>query len=393
MRDVEDYASEQTGRPKQPESLKWFVGYLSSLRRPMGRMYLNFGEPVVLEQPPDPEDSIALSKILFEVAVRANRVTPITLPAIGCLVLMGAAPRALTLHELQVEILRLLRWAQDHGIALSSDFSTERLSQVEELVEAMVAMGLWLRYDAGSDVVFGIEPAEHPAASYYRNTIVHHFVNKAIVELALLGAAEAEPADAAAAFRTEVERLRDYFKFEFFYPEKAEFFGQLTDELHRIDPQWEQHVSAGRGAALELLRSMRPLVAHASLLQFAEAYSVVFETLARAPAGVALEESACVNQALTDGRQAYLQRRITSEASIGKALFANAYRLADNLGLCQAVDGAQGEELRSRRMRMVGEFRGLCRQLQQIRLMALPTEAWTAPPGDEAHGGAAELSQ
>ena len=81
MRDVEDYASEQAGRPKQPESLKWFVGYLSSLRRPMGRMYLNFGEPVVLEQPPDPEDSIALSKILFEVAVRAHRVTPITLPA------------------------------------------------------------------------------------------------------------------------------------------------------------------------------------------------------------------------------------------------------------------------------------------------------------------------
>ena len=35
-------------------------------------------------------DSLALSKIAFEVAVQANKVTPITLPAIGSMVLLGA---------------------------------------------------------------------------------------------------------------------------------------------------------------------------------------------------------------------------------------------------------------------------------------------------------------
>jgi hypothetical protein len=126
------------------------------------------------------------SKIAFEVAVQANRVTPITLPAIGCMVLLGAAPRALTLRELQGEILRLVRWAHERDIRLTSDFSPERLGQVRDLANAMVGRGLLIRYDEGSDIVFGLDPARHPMASYYRNTIIHHFVNKAILELALL---------------------------------------------------------------------------------------------------------------------------------------------------------------------------------------------------------------
>ena len=66
--------------------------------QPMGRIYLDFGESVVLEQAPDPEDTLALPKIAFEVAVQANKVTPITLPAVASMVLLGAAPRALTVE-------------------------------------------------------------------------------------------------------------------------------------------------------------------------------------------------------------------------------------------------------------------------------------------------------
>jgi glycerol-3-phosphate O-acyltransferase len=374
MRDVSEYASEQVGRVKQPESFKWFLGYLSSLRQPMGRMYLDFGEPVVLPEAPDPEDGLALSKIAFEVAVQANRVTPITMPAIACLALLGAAPRALTLRELQGEIIRLVGWAHDRGIRLTSDFSPERLGQVRDLANAMVRMGLLIHYDEGSDSVFGIDPDQHPVASYYRNTIVHHFVNKAILELALTGAAllpDGAPPDAATdALWAETERLRDLFKFEFFYPEKAAFRRELEQELQRSVPDWAIRMDGGGNRSLALLAEMRPLVAHASLLPYVEAYSVVFDLLARLEPDESLDEAECVNRALKEGRQAYLQRRITSEASIGKILFANGYKLADNLGLVHPGPSDAGF-IAERRAGLLRDFKELARRLDRIRLAAL----------------------
>lgn len=366
MRDVQDYAIEQAGKKKKPESLKWFIGYLSSLRQPMGRIYLDFGESVVLEQAPEPDDHMALPKIAFEVAVQANRVSPITLPAVACLVLLGAAPRALTVGEIQSEIVAIVRWSHARGIRLTSDFRLKRLSQVQELADAMCDIGLLIRYDEGTDTVFGIEPSQHLMASYYRNTIIHHFVNKAILEVALLKASD-EPGEAALqVFWSETLRLRDFFKFEFFYPSKKKFKKQLVAELERLDPHWERHLQGGQLEVLSLLRASRPLLAHATLLPFVEAYSVVFDLLARLDAGDGLTEDECVSQALRVGKQAYLQRRITSEASIGKLLFQNGYKLAQNLEL--TTGGT--DEFSSRRSQLLRDFKELSRLLERLRLLA-----------------------
>lgn len=367
MRDVQDYAIEQAGKKKKPESLKWFVGYLSSLRQPMGRIYLDFGKSVVLERAPDPEDELALPKIAFEVAVQANKVTPITLPAVACLVLLGAAPRALTVREIQSEIVAIARWAHERGIRLTSDFRLKRLSQVQELADAMRDMGLLIRYDEGTDTVFGIEPSQHLMASYYRNTIIHHFVNKAILEVALLRASEVPREETVNAFWDEALRLRDFFKFEFFYPSKNKFEKQLRTELERQDPQWEQHLQAGQHETLSMLREMQPLLAHATLLPFVEAYSVVFDLLARLDTEAGLQEEECIARALKVGKQAYLQRRITSEASIGKLLFENGYKLAQNFEL---TSGGL-DDVSARRNELLKDFKDLSRKLEGIRLMAL----------------------
>jgi glycerol-3-phosphate O-acyltransferase len=232
-------------------------------------------------------------------------------------------------------------------------------------------------------------------AGYYRNTIIHHFVNKAILELALLAAAalpaDAAPTDLPAAFWTETERLRDFFKFEFFYPGKAEFRGELEEEMRRVDPDWHNRLRRGPAEALALLAGMRPLVAHASLLHFVEAYSVVFDLLARLDPGDALEEGECVGRALKEGKQLYLQRRITSEASIGKILFGNGYKLAANLGLAggsQAVPGEKGGEhpVGELRVGLLRDFKDLSLQLERIRLMALSEELDRRPrPGRVEH--------
>ena len=367
IRDVEEYASEQTGRVKTPESLKWFLGYISSLRRPMGRIYVDVGEPVVLDSAPDPDDRLALSKIAFEVAVEANNVTPITVPSLLCLSLLGNAPKALTIGELVSETQALLEWALDRNIRLSNDFDPEHTDHVRGLLDILIGEGLLTRYDEGPEIIYGIAPDQHPQASYYRNTVIHFFVNKAIIELSLLGVAKVVSGERVAAFWQETDRLRDLFKFEFFYAPSEEFRAQLKQELDRSAPHWEAALEQDDHAAIALLNLLDPLIAHATMLPLIEAYIVVADLLARVPAHEELDKKTAEKTAMKYGRQAYLQRRISSEASIGKILFSNAHKQFSHLGLTKAGGSEQGEK----RVALARSLRELSHRLDRIRALAI----------------------
>src|SRR3546814_16948493 len=69
---------------------------MKSLKEPAGRIRLDIGEPVVIETAPEPDDKRALEKIAFAVAVEANRVTPLPVTSVMCLILLGMAPRGAT---------------------------------------------------------------------------------------------------------------------------------------------------------------------------------------------------------------------------------------------------------------------------------------------------------
>ncbi|MFT4822494.1 MAG: glycerol-3-phosphate O-acyltransferase, partial [Cryomorphaceae bacterium] len=280
IRDVEEYATEQTGRGKGAESLRWFIGYIRSLARPMGKVYMDIGKPVVLDKAPEPGDSLALSKIAFEISVEANNVTPITFPSLVTMSLLGAAPKALTEKEVVEDLRALLGWAEARKLRLSKDFDRSYADNMDGLLGIMINERIVTRYDEGPETVYGIAMEQHPVASYYRSTIIHFFVSKAIIELALLKASEKEGPDALVVFWAEVEHLRDLFKFEFFYLPKEEFQAQIRVELNRYDENWESILAQGAAGFMQLLYSMTPVVSHITLLTYAEAYSVVADLLA-----------------------------------------------------------------------------------------------------------------
>jgi glycerol-3-phosphate O-acyltransferase len=377
IRDVEEYATEQTGRSKGAESLRWFIGYVRSLARPMGKVYMDIGEPVVLERAPDPDDRLALSKIAFEVAVEANNVTPITFPSLVTMSLLGAAPRALTEEEVVDDLNGLLGWADSRGLRISPDFNRAYAEQMDGLLGIMIEEGIVTRYDEGPEVVWGIALEQHPVASYYRNTIIHFFVNKAIIELALLRASEHEGEGAAEIFWQEAEELRDLFKFEFFYAPTEQFRQQIRDELNRYHEGWEAVLEQGAAGLAQMLDQLYPIVAHVTLLTYAEAYSVVASLVARMEHGETIDEDSCVSEALTYGRQRYLQRRISSESSIGKLLFRNAYRLLQSR---QLVEGG-GPDVKERRLALSRQLRELQRRIDICK--ALSANARTARLGDK----------
>ncbi len=369
IRDVEEYATEQTGRGKGAESLRWFIGYIRSLARPMGKVYMDIGEPVVLAEAPDPDDSLALSKIAFEVAVEANNITPITFPSLVTMSLLGAAPKALTEAEVVEDLNSLLGWAEARKLRISPDFDHSFAEQMEGLLGIMIDENIVTRYDEGPEVVYGIALEQHPVASYYRNTVIHFFVNKAIIELALLKASEHEGPEALDIFWREIDQLRDLFKFEFFYAPTEEFHRQIREELERYHDDWETILSQGAAGFGQMLDSMTPLVSHATLLTYAEAYSVVAALVAGMPPTDSLEEADCISRALKYGRQAYLQRRISSESSIGKLLFKNGFKMLQSRQLTEGGDPAIAE----RRMDLSRELRDLLRRLDVIRAIGVAT--------------------
>ena len=367
IRDVEEYATEQTSHGKGAESLRWLIGYLRSLARPMGKIYVDIGQPVILEKAPDSDDRLALSKIAFEVAVEANYVTAITFPSLVAMSLLGAAPKALTEKEIVADLNSLLRWANARDIRVSKDFNLTFADQIPSLLGIMLDEGIVTLYDEGPEVVYGIGLNQHTVASYYRNTVIHFFVNKAIIELALLKASENEGPDALSIFWAEVDQLRDLFKFEFFYAPTDIFHQQICAELSRYDKDWQSLFSRGTFAFGQLLNRMTPLVSHVTLLVFTEAYSIVAALSARMGHSEALVEQACVIDALKLGRQAYLQRRISSEASIGKLLFSNGFQMLQSRGLTEAGEPILAEQ----RLKQSHQLRDLLRRLDLIRAIGV----------------------
>jgi glycerol-3-phosphate O-acyltransferase len=87
----------------------------------------------------------------------------------------------------------------------------------------------------------------------------------------------------------------------------------------------------------------------------------------------ALTEEQCVAQALILGRQAYLQRRISSPASIGKLLFKNGFKMAEHRKLTAGGD----ERVASGRKALAQELRDVLRRLELVRALGVATRGIT----------------
>jgi glycerol-3-phosphate O-acyltransferase len=384
--EVGSYAAEQQGVPKERESFGWFVRLVRALGTRQGEIHIRFGDPLSLRAalgPPEPdsepnadESALALQKLAFEVCVRINRATPISPTSLVALALLGTGGRALTVRETRAALENLVRYVARRKLPTTVDLAPlETDSGVETVLEQLVAAGGVSRFDDGTEAVYRIGPDEELAVSYYRNSIVHFFVDLAIAELALLRASEPGVADPAAELWEECMRLRDLLKFDFFFAEKDEFRRRIREELAVQDGDWEAMVAGGAETTARLVRSFRPFSSHRVLRPFLESYRVVADLLARSDAAQPVDEARFLEQSLGLGRQYGLQRRIHSNSSISRVLFQTALRLARNRGLLDA--GAA--DLAARRETFAREIRDVLRRVDAVDALARSRRAGLIP--------------
>jgi glycerol-3-phosphate O-acyltransferase len=385
LAEVTSMADEQRGVPKRREGLGWLARYARAQRQAAGDAVVRFGEPIDLrerltalnaptsspgEEPAStPEYRLALSKVAFEVAVGINRATPVLAPSVLALALLGVRDRALTLAQ----VSRLLRPVLDYVRARSlPESGTAALRDPGALADALGALvrgGVVDVYTGGDEPVYSITPGRHLVAAFYRNNSLHWFVNRAVVELAMIevaiGAGGAGPDKASRTGpRTGPDdvlgrawawalALRDLLKYEFFFPDKSVFRQELLAELELIDPDWQHHAQSVDDVRA-VLGSTGFLVAHRVFASFVEAELVVAERLLARPADRPIAGRAQEKEFLAScaglGHQMLLQGRVHSAEALSGELFASALRLADGRGLLTDTAGRAGFAAEIRRV-------------------------------------------
>jgi glycerol-3-phosphate O-acyltransferase len=380
LHEIAEYANYARGGIKKPEGFSWLYNFVKAQgARHYGKIYVRFGEPVSLSAflgPPggaiatDPAAlRLALQKTAFEVAWRINQGMPVTATAIITTILLAARGTALTFDEIRLALADALDYLDSRAIPRTASARALSASEpVQATLDALVQGGVATAVADGREPVWLIGPEHQLAATFYRNSAVHFLLDTALCELAVLRARD-DSTDPVGAFWAEIAWLRDLLKFEFYFREREEHRRQVSAEMERHDPDWEERLRSGPQAADALLAEMRPLVSQAIVRPFVEAYRLVADVLASEDvaaddAGLA-DDAEVTRRALGLGHQYVAQQRVRSSESVSVLLFQTALQLARNRGLFEP-----GQDLAKRRAAFLTELRDLLRRTDRIEELA-----------------------
>ncbi len=340
--EVGDYSAEESGMSKEKESLRWLVRSIRSLRSRYGNIHIRFGEPISLRSFTGPDRPRVdqrrdLQVLAYKVCRRINEITPITLPSLVVVALLTEPEQGLSRSRLQATVSELVDAATSREMP-----STEPLTRLQTEpgldaeVTALANLGIvsveqrW-EETAETETVYRVRKDQRLAASYYRNTIAHFFLARAIAELAIVAASGTDPNTSPyATFRELVGKMADLLAFEFLLDDPDGLLGEIEDELNLSEPGWRERITGGR--ASELLERLRPHRAPWVLRSIIESYRLVAHELVDLSTRQPWDRKRFLRLCL-DGAASSVDRRRVSADALSVSLFSNALRLAERRGL------------------------------------------------------------
>ncbi len=373
LHETAEYAEYARGGEKTPEGIGWLYNFIKAQgERNYGKIYVRFPEAVSMRQylgaPYGPlaqdQDAkrLALQKMSFEVAWRILRSTPVTATGLVSALLLTTHGVALTLDQLHHTLQDSLDYLERKQTPMSTSALRLRSRDgVRAAVDALSNGHPITRVDGGREPVWRIAPDDELAAAFYRNSVIHAFLETSIVELALAHARHVE-GDRMAAFWAQAMRLRDLLKFEFYFADSTAFRANIAEEMAWHE-DWEAHVAAGGDEIDAILCAKRPLMSDAMLRVFFEAYEIVADVLRDAPADIGQKE--LTELALGVGRQYVAQTRVRSSESVSTLLFATARQVVADQNLI-----APAPDLTERRIAFRRELRNILRDFNYVEQIA-----------------------
>lgn len=374
LHETAEYAAYARGGEKTPESLSWMYNFIKAQgERNYGKIYVRFPEAVSMREylgvphgPLTTDDAakrLALQKMAFEVSWRILRATPVNASALVSALLLTTRGVALTLDQVHHSLQPSLDYLERKQTPMTNSALRLRTPEgVRAALDALSNRHPVTCVDGGREPVWRIAPEDEHEAAFYRNTLIDAFLETSLVELALVHAGRAET-DRLTAFWTQVMRLRDLLKFDFYFADSAAFREHVAEELSWQD-DWEAQVTAGEESVDALLQVKSPLLAAAMLRPFFEAYAIVADVLRDAP--VDIDEKELTRRALGLGNQYVAQNRVRSNESVSALLFATARQVVADQQLLEPAP-----DLQERRHAFREELRAILRDMDKVERISL----------------------
>ncbi len=338
--EIGDFDAIQGGAKKRPETTSWFMEYISGLKAPHGRIRVRFGNGVRLSELADDlgdEDDGArervVQKLAFRLAVDVNNVTPVTPTAVITFVMLAHGHRALTRSELIDELWSVLKLIHKMELPRTADLASPEAEVLERGLELLESRNVISVFKDGEEPVYAIAADAGRSAAYYRNGMIHFFVNGAIADVAMLFVREDSDVPVIEQFHVAALAIRDLLKFEFFFEESDAFIANVDAHLDLRAPGWRGDLTGRDADVRALLRRAEPILGHRVLRPFFEAYLMIAEVLEQSGIDAKDEKSSLVQGALRLGKQRLHQQRMHCEESLSINYFDNAVKLAEYRGL------------------------------------------------------------
>jgi glycerol-3-phosphate O-acyltransferase len=347
------YIGELSGQPKEEESVLGLLRSLSALRGKFGKVHVNFGQPIALDEllcehnphwrsdPPAIGETRApwINESVETLAVRicaginaAAAVTPINLVSMAVL----AAPRqALPESDLvrQIDLYQaLLRDAPYSPTVTLSRESGEQMTHYAE------SMGMLERQKHPLGDIMRMSPENAVLATYYRNNILHLFAMPSLLACCFLANSHMRTLD----IRRLVWRVYPYIAAELFLRWEENEVGALVDSLLetfarlnllRGDPErgeWHRPASAS-------IDSIRLSALAEATIQTIERYYLAIALLLQSGSGV-------IGQEALEQRCHLMAQRLSVLYGLNSPEFFDKSLFSDFIGLLRRRDVVQTSE-------------------------------------------------
>ncbi|OJJ17719.1 acyltransferase [marine bacterium AO1-C] len=336
--DVKLMTEQSKGKSKSPESLAWMINYILKMGEDFGRVAIRFDEPVDAKGYhsaiiPDQEENSYLDKntlprFAFELVYRANQINPVTTVSLVCNVLLSHF--ALSKKEIEGYVSQLMHFIEKRKPNVLLDRGKPIGKSVQAALNLLFKANIVQKTQSSLDARFFIAPSEYLPANYYANMAAVHLYHRAFIELALVKTMASNDENRFIHFWEEIMALRDLFKFEFFYTNKAQFSDEIEEELALFTPKWKAMLKNPKGDIRTVLNNQPIFVAEALLLNYLEAYRVVLQTLLHWDSTNKFTDNAFLDACMFTGKEMHWHGHIRRLDNVSIPFLTNGLRLAKN---------------------------------------------------------------
>lgn len=339
--DVKEMTEQAKGSNKRSENLKEGIDYVRSLANDYGTAAIRFGDPVEIGEGhsvivPQLEENTyknknSLPRFAFELIHQMSKITPVTTVSLVCNVLLNDF--ALTKKEIEFKVNKLMDYIEKKQQNSLLDRGSPIAVSIQKALNLLQGAGIVQKSRAGQKAQYSLVSSEYLPATYYANMAAGHFYHAAFIEMALAKIKDDISPERIVHFWEEIMKLRNLFKFEFFYTNKPKFSSEIEEELSRFNRNWRSILRDPSKNVEDILKNQNLFVSRALLLTYLEADKVVCHTLNNWDEDDKFKTTEFLELCMFKGKELHWQTRITRLDSVSKPFLSNALRFAENAKL------------------------------------------------------------